>query len=141
MTGREPSTESCRSRVPLAFLALCVAVVAGCGGNGSSTRIGGTVTYNGKPVSHGMIGLYSSGSPLVGGPINPDGTYEVSAEPGLYQVRIDAPPAIPPDWKEADGPPKLGPRLLPEKYADFAGSGLSATVGSASPQTLDFKLP
>lgn len=70
----------------------------------------------------------------------PDGTYEFVLPPGDYQVRIDAPPELPEGLKEGDPIPKLGPRLAPEKFADFNSSGLTLTVTGEKSQQADFAL-
>ena len=77
----------------------------------------------------GVINFQATGSRPLGGGINADGTYSLELPPGNYLVRIDAPPAFPPGYKEGDPLPRLGPRLVPEKYASFTSSGLTATVG------------
>jgi hypothetical protein len=37
--------------------------------------------------------------------------------------------------------PELGPRPVPEKYASFNSSGLTASVQPGDAQTIDFTLP
>lgn len=116
--------------------------MAGCSGDGpETTAVQGKITIEGRPVTHGLINFLAEGGRPVGGGIQPDGTYSFDIPPGQYRVRIDAGPLIPESWKEGEPMPNLGPRLVPEKFASYEMSGLAASVGSESPQQLDFKLP
>jgi hypothetical protein len=121
-------------------LALLAAAVVGCGGNDGMTEVTGLVSYQGKTATHGVINFMAPGQRPLGGPINEDGTYRAALPPGEYQVRIDAPPLLPEGAKEGEPVKNLEPRLIPEKYADFKTSELTATVTSESPQKLDFSL-
>jgi hypothetical protein len=126
----------------LRLVAASLLLLAGCGGEGGdATVVRGTITYEGKPATHGAINIAQPGQRPFGGAINSDGTFEFEAPPGEYEVRIDVPPLIPEGAKEGDPLPKLEPRLIPEKYADFKSSGLTLSVGSESPQQQDFTLP
>ncbi len=121
---------------------VCVTLLPGCGRSAKTTTVTGNITFKGQPVSSGLINFQPAGGKTLGGPIKADGAYEFQLPPGEYKVRIDAPPAIPASYKEGDPLPKLGPRLVPEKYADFNGSGLTASIKDQSePQSLDFPLP
>ena len=116
--------------------------LVGCGGANETTTVRGMISAGGAPVTHGLINFVAPEGRPLGGGVSPDGRYEFQLPPGEYKVRIDVPPAIPDGWKEGDPAPKLGPRPVPEKYASFATSGLSATVKDQSePQTIDFALP
>jgi hypothetical protein len=122
-------------------LALSSLAFVGCGGDDDLKAVSGTVTYQGKPVQDGLINFVAQGSRPFGGSIEADGTYSVELPPGDYQVRVDTPPQFPPGFKEGDPLPKLPPRQVPEKFANFSSSGLTATVkADESTQTLDFKL-
>jgi hypothetical protein len=121
------------------FLALFLATIVGCGGGGGST-VQGKVTYKGAPVTSGLINFKGSGAQPLGGALKEDGSYEFMLPAGSYQVRIDAPPVMPAGLKEGDPIPKLGPRLAPEKYADYGSSGLTLEVTEESPQQHDFVL-
>ena len=123
-----------------AALAIVVLAFTGCGGGPNTTTVSGKVTVNGAPVSRGVINFQASGSRPLGSGISADGTYSVELPPGDYQVRIDAPPEVPAGYKEGDPLPRLGPRLVPEKYAGFSSSGLTATVGNEGSQSIDFEL-
>lgn len=129
-------------------LAACLCVVAcclvatGCGDSGeTTTTVSGAISYKGKPVTSGLINFLATGGRPMGGAIGADGAYEFELPPGDYQVRIDAPPPLPEGFKEGDPLTNLGPRPLPEKYANFNTSGLTATVTAGEAQTIDFALP
>jgi len=128
-----------------------LAMLAGCGGE-STTGVSGSVTFNGKPVTAGVINfLPSKGQPL-GGALQPDGTFSFDLPPGEYKVRIDSPaPAAAgsqetsavsssiPTPQPASGKP--GEAQVPPQYASYETSGLTLTVGDESSQQHDFKLP
>ncbi len=129
----------CRAfALPLSCVVLALA--AGCGGP-STTTVSGKITYAGKPAASGLINFRAEGQKPLGGGIQPDGTYQFDLPLGDYQVRIDTPPAMPADWKEGDPPTKMGPRLIPDKYGDFVGSGLTVTVEDSGSQEVNFNLP
>jgi hypothetical protein len=137
-----PSIESSRFCQTLALAALAIVFLSGCGGKTSSKTVSGTVSYQNKAVTSGLINfLPQHGRPL-GGAIESDGTYSVSLPPGEYTVRIDAPVPYPEGYKEGQPLPHLGPPLVPEKYANFNSSGLTAKIEEqGSSQQVDFKLP
>lgn len=122
------------------FALLALVGLSGCGG-GDASSLTGAVTVKGVPVTSGIIGFQREGAPLAGGPIGTDGSYSVTLSPGEYKVRIDAPAPMPPDWKEGQPLPPPAPRPVPESYADFDTSGLTATVTGESSQNIDFALP
>jgi hypothetical protein len=140
---RRRANDSRRTTTILCGVAFGLVACLGCGDAGPArTIVRGKITSGGKPVVSGVINFLATGGQPLGGGIGSDGTYEFPLPAGEYQVRIDSPPAVPSDWKETDGPPKLGPRLVPEKYAAFATSGLTATVKEqGESQTIDFALP
>jgi hypothetical protein len=121
------------------LLAGLAALVGGCGGNGPTTEVSGKVTYEGKSVTSGLINFMPDQGRPLGGGIQPDGTYSFEAPPGNYQVRIDAPAPLPEGYKEGDPLPNA-PRLVPEKFANYGSSGLTATVTDEGGQTIDFNL-
>jgi hypothetical protein len=123
------------------FLAFVSASFIGCGPGAATKNVAGTITYQNKPVTSGLINFMPEKGRPLGGGIESDGTYSVKLPPGKYQVRIDAPAPLPEGFKEGMPMPKLGPPLVPEKYANFASSGLTATVSDAGSQQIDFKLP
>lgn len=124
----------------LGVVASC-GLLAGCNGGEAEATVRGKVTFQDKTVDSGLINFLAPGGRPLGGGLQSDGTYELQAPPGEYRVRIDAPPPVPESWKEGDPPPKLGPRLVPEKFASYETSGLTATVTGEGEQTIDFPLP
>jgi hypothetical protein len=126
-----------RLSLPLTVVVLFV----GCGDGVATTAVQGSITFNGKPVTFGVINFKPAQGQPLGGEIRSDGTYQFELPPGEYQVRIDSPPKMPEGYKEGDPLPKLGPPQVPAQYANYGTSGLTATVGADSPQQLDFNLP
>lgn len=122
------------------LLLSCLSLSVGCGGGDGATAVTGVVTIKGTPVTTGVIGFIKSGTPAIGGPLGPDGSYSLSIPPGDYQVRVDSPSPMPEGWKEGDPLPQLPPRPVPESFAHFNSSGLTATITDESPQKLDFQL-
>ncbi len=130
------------SRVALGHLLLSLAVFVGCGGRENTTTVNGTISFNRKPVTSGIINFLPRGGRPLGGGINSDGTFSFELPPGEYQVRIDTPSPLPDGWKEGQPLPTLPPRQVPEKYASFNSSGLTANItGAEDPQSVDFILP
>lgn len=121
---------------------VAAAMLVGCGGAaGPTTKVSGKVTFEGKPIVNGSINFLATGKRPLGGFLKPDATYEAELPPGEYQVLIDSPIQLPEGFKEGDPMPNI-PRPLPEKYANYNTSGLTASVKSqAEPQTIDFALP
>ncbi|RIK80919.1 MAG: hypothetical protein DCC67_08750 [Planctomycetota bacterium] len=118
-----------------------VALSLGCGNGGGDATVTGTITYNGAAPASGVIGFVQSGAPPKIATIQPGGAYQAKLPPGQYQVRIDAPPPLPEGWQEGQPIPQSGPRVVPEKYANFTTSGLTATISAEPQQQVDFKLP
>ncbi len=122
----------------------CLSATVGCDSGQSTSSVSGKITYQGEPVTSGLINfLPERGQPLGGG-LRSDGTYQFKLPAGQYKVRIDTPPAMPADWSEKDGDPlpKLPPRQLPAKYGKYPTSGLTVTVNEqSSSQVVDFILP
>ncbi|MCC6493071.1 MAG: hypothetical protein IT424_08615 [Pirellulales bacterium] len=118
---------------------LTVVLLAGCDSGPATYDVSGKITYQGEPVTSGLINFRADGQPLRGGGIQADGTYQFNLPAGAYQVRIDTPPALPAGWKEGDPPAKMGPRQVPEKFGSFETSGLTATVDENT-ETINFDL-
>lgn len=113
--------------------------------------VGGKITLGGKPLPGGFITFQSEdGTRSVVGEINTQGTYEIRTHdsaglpPGKYKVGIK-PPAPP---RTSDEPPLAGEaltyqppkeRLIPERYASFETSGLTADV-TLENKSYDFEL-
>lgn len=113
-------------------------VVLGSGGCGNrefrlpTTSLGGKVTVDGRPISNGIVAAYRDGSKVMEASIEVDGNYTFSDPPsGEYQLTVT----------RTDTPSPYGrPVKLPTRYADPAGSGLTATVASDQANTQDLSL-
>lgn len=126
----------------LRFVAIAVVSLAlvGCGSaGGGGTTVKGAISYKGAAVTSGVINFLKQGATPLGGAISSDGTFEFVLPPGEYQVLINAPAPLPAGWKEGD-PLPTAPPLVPEKFASFGTSGLTASVGAESPQQVDFAI-
>lgn len=131
-----------RSYLPVALVIFLLPLGTGCdGSSGGGATVSGKITFEGKPVTSGLINFMPPKGRPLGGGIQPDGTYHFQLPAGHYQVRIDTPPAMPKGWKEGDPPPKLAKRKVPLKYGGYQSSGLSADVNDQKKsQTIDFEL-
>ena len=125
----------------IGILVSSVFVLSGCGGGSETTTVQGKISFNGQPVTRGAINFRAQSAGPLGGPIGADGSYSFELPPGQYAVRIDSPAPIPEGYKEGDPLPQLEPRQVPEKYASFNSSGLTATIEPGGSQTIDFALP
>ena len=112
----------------LLTVCLVLALFAGCGGGPKTYSVGGTITYQGKPVTEGLINFLATGQKPLGGSLQSDGSYQYDLPPGAYRIRIDTPPKMPSTWKEGDPQTALGPRQVPDKFASYSTSGLTAEV-------------
>ncbi len=121
-------------------------LLSGCGGSPYRTvPVGGTVTYQGQPVTSGTVTFVpDKPGPAASGAIRPDGTYALSTDgvpgavPGRYTVMIislgNTAGALP----EQRNP--LPPLRLPEKYSNNRRSGLTAEVLDRN-NVINFALP
>jgi hypothetical protein len=132
------------------------AFLLGCGGDASKPKLGrvsGKVTYNGQPVTKGIVSFVPRGGPgaqsgqSATGEIGPDGSYTLTtfengdgAVLGEHSVLIMAreeDPAITGHGMpipNAQGKLKIKPAksLVPEKYATATNSPLRFTVQEGS---------
>lgn len=103
---------SCRYRLVLG-IAAAVLVAAGCSGANKAYPVKGMVSLDGQPatelaggtVTFNSTALHQSAS----GSIRPDGTFELSAAPGKYQVTV-SPPETPPTGER--GRPANAPNVV-----------------------------
>jgi hypothetical protein len=130
------------SPTALGFTAALLAGLAGCGSSGSETMlpVEGQVKFRGKPLAKGTVVLYPD--PDKGnttkheprGTIEADGRYRVSTHPhpgapaGWYKVAVIA--TEPSDPKN---PYSLPRSLIPQRFNDPDGSGLTLEVRSDQP--------
>jgi len=129
------------------MLALC----SGCGGP-ALLEVEGTVTYEGMPLTHGVVSFVpltagGNGGRVAVGTIGPDGRFRLGStgelggvEPGSYRVIVSCwdDPVAGPD-KPADTTPR-GVSVVPERYGDFSTSDLKARVSRFGSNTFAFDL-
>ena len=123
-----------------------VILLSGCGGSVYRTApVGGTVTYQGKPVTSGTVTFVpETPGPAASGAIRPDGTYVLSTDgvpgavPGRYTVMIISLGNTAGVLPEQRNP--LPPLRLPEKYSNNRRSGLTAEVLDRD-NVINFALP
>jgi hypothetical protein len=111
----------------VSVLALCLAPVAGCGGQ-KSAEVTGTVTHKEKPLAQGTITFFSERGPAAFGKIRGGKIVEVTtrslndgAAPGNYKVAISS--VSNPDDMYAEHV-----SLISEKYNSPDNSGLTAQL-------------
>jgi hypothetical protein len=130
-------------------LALLCASIAGCGpGQG---EVSGTVHYNGKPLPFGTIQFLGSDGVPRAAKIESDGTFSVQVPAGDARVivscvdedRLNRFTAQQVAGNRGRAAPPPGPAgnfsLIPLRYSDWNGSGLTVRVGRGK-TTQDFDL-
>ena len=118
----------------LVALALA-ATLPGCGRREVLGRITGKVTFQGQPVSEGIILFRNKPKAIyMTADLKPDGTYVVRRASGeglpleTYEVMVN-PPIQDAPMGPALEPPKIKPcPNIPQKYRSYESSGLSVTV-------------
>jgi hypothetical protein len=123
------------SRPGSAFVAVCLALAAGCQkGPPEITILSGRVTLDGKPVTAGTVNVVSADDIVrTSGTINPDGTYSIVGAPvGPVKLAVfteDFRVLLP---EPGSGATKPRPNPLyvatPKKYEKFETAELSATI-------------
>lgn len=116
---------------------------AGCSTGPHLTKVTGTVSFGGVPLTNGSISFVAEdGGENAAGIINSRGEYTLRAHlrgdgaaPGRYRVCISS-FEKPPTMEE-----NSGRRAIPAKYFDVRHSGLTATVEDRRTQVIDFPLP
>jgi hypothetical protein len=117
-----------------ALIALAGLVLSGCGPRVERGRIFGKITYQGQPLTEGLI-LFSDAAHGVNmtADLKPDGTYEITTAEGkglplgTYKVCV-CPPLVNPTMGPGAPPkPKEYPNI-PKKYRRYETSGLTLTV-------------
>lgn len=78
----------------------------------ATSTVSGKVLFNGQPVASGTIGFVTANGKTANGAIGKDGSYQISAEPGEYQIVV----------KGSNQQP------LPAKYADAKTTPLRTTI-------------
>jgi hypothetical protein len=119
-------------------------LLAGCGGGNQLELIPvrGTVTYNGKPLSRGVVNYVptkAGAGRSANGPIQADGTFVMTTQKrddgvarGTYNIVIysdeEAPIRTREEIESQRGPTAKPKLLIPEKYVSLETSGLSDVV-------------
>jgi hypothetical protein len=115
-------------------------LLSGCGAEKVGSPITGTVTFQGKPLDHGMIQFFPAEgqSTFSGSPIE-NGNYRLPPEfglaPGKYTVRVNSPEGNAP----ADLEVGVFTERIPAKYN--SESTLSAEVKEGVDNKFDFQIP
>lgn len=124
-------------RLKILTLLIVMSVAAGCDRGEKLGRVFGTVTYQGQPVTAGILVFsnHQAGVHMTA-ELNSDGTYELQTAGGFglplgtYQVAVNPPMAEPPVLGSPNPAPRVPPsNNIPPKYRDFETSGLTITVG------------
>lgn len=139
-------------RVVLSVLALLALVSGGCGSDNPETfKVNGKVTYNGQPVTSGVVQLLpeGGGNSAIGN-LQPDGTFQLTtfrkddgACPGTYKVTVQAMPE--PDSEDPmAGLPGMelggtGKPPVPVKYENAETSDLKVNINQGE-NTLELEL-
>jgi len=116
-------------------LVLCVGLLAGCSPSSSvPSRISGSVTYKGQPVTAGLVTFHSENMGSYKAPLAPDGTYQASDLPlGNMVVTVETESANP-DKKAPDyaGGGKAG-KMYEERLAAEKKSSMGSPMGPGGP--------
>lgn len=121
---------------PAILLVMVLAsVLSGCRSDEVRGRIAGKVTFQGAPVSEGLVFFSNRDNGIhMSGELKSDGSYEIITAKGAglplgtYQVRVR-----PPLQPLPEGPVRAAPKPkefpnIPAKYREYETSGLTLTV-------------
>jgi hypothetical protein len=128
--------------------AILTLLLVGCGQDGPRTHlVKGTVSYQGKPLTLGTVMFVPADGPATAGTINADGTYSLESVPGKQRVSVTAVPPVQggrPDPSREGGYDYTGatilPSLIPEKFGNYATSGLEVEVQPIAENKIDLEL-
>jgi hypothetical protein len=122
-------------------LALLLVSMIGCRDGDAGYLVRGGVSLDGQPIASGTINFFPQDGKPLGGPLDPDGTYEFRLPAGEYRVTFRVSPTFPPGWKEGDAVPASSTPALPAGYSRPDTSGLTLTVvAQDEPLVADFPL-
>ena len=123
--------DAARRRRALAALVLAALLAPGPGCRQAATTVAikGTVTFQGQPVTEGLVQFNDEktgrGAEVT---LRPDGTYDATLTPGDYAVVV-LPPLIVVESKTAPADMRFKKvRNIPTKYHSTQTSGLTAAV-------------
>lgn len=117
---------------PISCLAGLIFLLAGCGGSAEYPvgQVTGTVTYEGTPITEGVVSFYSPDLGMgASANISEEGTYQISdpLKTGSYSVTILPPPEPPPQDAVPVSTQKVY-KNIPMKYRDPQKSRLSIDI-------------
>jgi len=121
-------------RYAFVLTATIFVVIAGCSGVKKVT-VKGTVSYEGKRVSSGMLQFVGPEGAYSASMVQPDGTFIMTdVLPGETKVGVMESPqgsgSSSSGDNKASAPPKVTPSSLPEKFRDPQKSGVSVTIAA-----------
>lgn len=140
MDGQNLLSRTIRAFLGLALLSLAVAGT-GCGGGSGgkgSSKVSGTVMYQGKPVPTGTVTFFDEKKDIVGSASISNGSYTAEGLPiGKAVVTVTTPPEVKPDPKhpqpkDRPGDPPLSVVPIPAQYGNPQNSGLNCDVKPGS---------
>ena len=134
MTARYSANINSATLVGLALLLTAGLAFSGCKQPEKLGKIGGKVTFQGQPVTEGMV-LFSCIDKGVNmtAPLKEDGSYEIIMAKGAglplgaYKVCVSPPPVFYPIGTKAPSQPKQYPNI-PAKYRNYQTSGLTMNI-------------
>lgn len=125
------------------IVATVAAIASGCSEPVEYIPVEGTVYYRDKPLSTGVVMFQPVSGPPSRGDIQADGTFQLTtpgrgdgARTGPNTVRISSRQTASANDTEI----ALGPSLIPQRYSDFASSGLTAEVKPSGNDPFVFKI-
>ena len=135
-----PITNGGRSlRTGLGILLAVIVLLAGCAPQEEPTAaVSGKVTLDDEAVSAGTVLFMSEDGRAASAELRSDGSYTLNCPLGSFKVSVTPPPPADPlaNPDAAESEPAVE---IPEKYQDFASSGLVAQVGDGA-NTFDIPL-
>ncbi len=103
----------------LASILAVLPIASGCGSSDGLVGLGGTVTFDGTPISEGRIQFRSTTGDLKAYSARiENGKYEIRVEPGEAAVQIYASRPVPGKFEEVNPGEKdqVGEMYIPERY-------------------------
>ena len=124
------------------LMVLVVLSISGCQGGGAEpSRVTGTVTYDGSPLTRGSLRAVSESGTAVTGKIGADGRFELGSRtgkgvpPGSYKVAV-----LVFEMGTADHPEEERQSLVPQHYTEPELSGLTFQVAGRAPVEIELEL-
>ena len=115
----------------------CLMPAAGCNRRPGVMPVSGRVTFDGKPLGFGSVMIQPTAGPAARGTIGTDGSFTVStfapgdgAIIGPATVRVACYEQQRPGTPPPAGELAIGKSLIPEKYTQFATSGIAVTIAT-----------